>query len=184
MCTDLANDAAPANAAQATLHPKAFKRWLEYCKCTEIDEANPGQIVVMLRKGATVNAGAIQFTPNWHITAMTDRMKTVCNNFHFKIEATKACAHYWHYVLYYHPTNATWHWVGDANPNIPGRNDAGGGSANSVELLDGNRALVDNAAATNGLANTVNRAVQGRMVAALKRLTDDGVIFLKNGVWQ
>ncbi len=184
MCTDLANDAAPAGTAQATLHPKAFKRWLEACKSPRIDESNPSQVVAMLFEGTEVTQGNLKYTPNWHLTAMTDRLKTVCNNFHFKIEASKAAAHYWHYVLYRHPTNGTWHWVGDPNPNIPGRNDAGGGASDSVELLDGNRALVDNVAATNGLTNKVTRRGQGRMLTVLKQQCDDGLIFEKGGVWQ
>jgi hypothetical protein len=114
---------------------------------------------------------------------MTDRMKTVCNNFHFKIEATKAVAHYWHYVLYFNATAKTWHWVGDANPKIPARNDAGGGAAADVKALDANRTLVNTVAATNGLENKVTAAVQNKMLVALKKMSDDELIFLKGGVW-
>jgi hypothetical protein len=184
MCTDLTNDAAPAGAALATLHPKAFRRWLENCGSKNIDEGNPGQIVAMLFKAAEVEINNLKYTPNWHLTAMTDRLKTRCNNFHFKIEASKASSHYWHYVLHYHPANKTWHWVGDENPKITGRNDAGGGAAEDAEALDANRAAVDLVAAVNGLANKVTRSLQTKMLDRLKKMSDDGLIFGKQGVWQ
>jgi hypothetical protein len=120
MCTDLDNTTAPAGALLTKLHPKAFILWMK-----DADTANPHQVVVKLHVGKTLDLDSIKIEPNWHITAMTDRTKTVCNNFHFKVEVTKAAAHYWHHNLYYHPVNHTWHWVGDPNPSriAPGANN-------------------------------------------------------------
>lgn len=184
MCTDLGNNAAPATAVKATLHPKAFKRWMVACGYDTVDESNTGQVVVMLYKGASTTVKNITFTPNWHITAMTDRMKFQCNNFHFKIEATKAIAHYWHYVLFYDAAAGTWHFVGDPNPQIKGRNDAGGGAAANAKALDANRTLVNNVATVNGLANQVTIATQNAMLATLNKMTEDGLVFEKNNIWQ
>jgi metal-sulfur cluster biosynthetic enzyme len=183
MCTDIGNNPAPPGTVLAKIDPKLFKRWLTELKCS-VDESNPKQIVAMLKEMPTVVEGNIEIKPNWHLTAMTDRQKTVCNNFHFKIEATKAAAHYWHYVLHFHPVKKTWHWVGDANPKISGRNDAGGGAAADALALDANRAAVNAAAAQYGLTNRVTVARQDAMLLTLQRFSDDGSIFFKNGIWQ
>jgi hypothetical protein len=53
-----------------------------------------------------------------------------------------------------------------------------------VDKLTANRALVNNDAVTHKLDNKVTRAVQNKMLTALKKLSDDGLIFEKNGVWQ
>lgn len=184
MCTDIGNDAAPIGAVQATLSGNAFKRWLESCGSKRVDTGNAHQIVAYIFAGDEVVQDNLRFTPNWHLTAMTDRLQTTCRNFHFKIEATKAAAHYWHYVLYRHGANGTWHWVGDANPKIPTRNDAGGGASDNEHLLDGNRALVNLAAQQYGLTNKVTIALQQKMVNRLQKLCELNLIFERNGVWQ
>lgn len=184
MCTDLGNPTAPASSRKATLHPNAFKKWMAACDYTSVDESNTCQVVVMLYQGAKTTEKNFEFTPNWHITAMTDRIKSRCNDFHFKIESGKSIAHYWYYELYYDDTARTWHFVGLENPKIKKRNDAGGGAASDAKALDANRTLVNNVATVNGLANQVTVATQTAMLAALNKLTEDGLIFENNGVWR
>lgn len=184
MCTDIGNNPAPAGATQATISPKLFKRWMTLINPSmRIDEGNPNQVVAMLKEIPAIVNGNIEIRPNWHLTAMTDRAGFRCNNFHFKIEVTKAAAHFWHYVLYYHSGNRTWHWVGDTG-NIANRNDAGGGAAGDVQLLNANRALVDSVAALHGLTDKVTIARQDVMLTYLKKLSDDGSIVERKGVWQ
>jgi hypothetical protein len=183
VCTDLTNTPAPANSAVATLHPNAFIKWMEHHGAMRIDNTNTKQVVAILFECPEVNNGGIRYTPNWHLTAMTDRLSTVCNNFHFKIEATKALAHYWHYVIHYHAGNATFHFVGDVG-NVPGRNDAGGGAAGNLQLLNGNLAAVNVNSTIVGLDNGVTIATQTAMEVALNQLAEWGQIFLNNGVWR
>src|SRR6267378_4359945 len=79
MCTDLGNDATVQGSAVATLSCKAFKTWMKQAGYEDIDEQNTKQIVVKLHKEQAVVKDNITFTPNWHITAMTDQMKSRCN---------------------------------------------------------------------------------------------------------
>jgi hypothetical protein len=184
MCTDLDNATAPAGARLAKMNPKAFILWMKECGYKDVDTNNPKQVVVKLYVGETLDLDSIKIEPNWHITAMTDRNKTVCNNFHFKVEVTKAAAHYWHYNLYYHAMNHTWHWVGDPNPNLAGTNEAGGGAASDLGKLRANRALVDMHARVHGMDNKVTKKNQEKMLTKLKQLTDRGTIAQgANNVW-
>lgn len=183
MCTDIGNYDAPGGSARATISPKAFIKWMSECGYGEIDSNNPGQVVCMLHTGAQVVQGNLTFRPNWHLTAMCDRMKTKVENFHFKIEATKAAAHYWHYVLHYHDTNRTWHWVGAPNPKIPTTNEGGGGAADNLRILQGNRRAVDTEAVRYGLDNKVDQTLQRRLLATLNDLTGKYWIKLKGEVW-
>jgi hypothetical protein len=174
VCTDLANDQAPGGtAAQVTITVDAFKRWMERMHYSDIDSNNPSQVVVKLvtRDSITETSGnkTITYQPNWHLTAMTDRMKTRCINFHFKIEASKAAAHYWHYVLYRNANNV-WSWVGDPNPNNAATNQGGGGAAGDQQALANNLAQVSTTARLHDLDNKVTRKLQARMVKALAGL--------------
>jgi hypothetical protein len=185
MCTNLDCSVPPATSAEATLSPKAFIKWMKTCGYPDPDSSNPGQVVCMLYTGTKQSVGNIEYTPNWHLTAMTDREKTVCNNFHFKIEATKAAAHYWHYTLFYDATAQTWHWAGDQNTNITTvvTNQAGGGAASDYTALLGNRTLVDMESRRLNLENKVNKKTQNKMLDKLNKLTKDHVITLRAGIW-
>lgn len=184
MCTDIGNYGAPGGSARATISPRAFRLWMTECGYGEIDTSNPSQVVCILYAGDEVVQGNLRFRPNWHLTAMCDRMKSKVENFHFKIEATKAAAHYWHYVLHHHAANGTWHWVGAPNPKIPTTNEGGGGAAADIRKLQGNRASVNTEAVRYGLENKVNQDRQNELLAKLNTLTADKWIKLKDGVWQ
>ena len=179
-CTNLTNAPAPQNSALITVTPRAFIRWMNEYGAVRIDNGNTKQVVAILYERAKVVKDGISFTPNWHLTAMTDRMSSVVNNFHFKIEATKAFAHYWHYVLYHHPVGGTFHFVGDVG-DIPGRNDAGGGAAGDVDKLDANLALVTLSSAVYKLDNGVTKNTQKNMQNKLKQMVDSGLAVVNNG---
>jgi len=182
MCTNLDNPTAPGGGfVLAQLSSAAFIKWMGECGYKEVDQSNPGQVVVMLYKGSVTHVNNTVFTPNWHITAMMDRLGTRCNNFHFKIESTKATAHYWHYVLHRDAGNGKWCWVGDPNPNLPARNDAGGGAAGNLQELLGNRTLVDVQSRVYGLENKVTRKTQAAMIKKMNQITT--WFQFQNGVW-
>ena len=170
-CTDLDNPLPPGGAAEASVSPKLFVGWMRDCGYDDADLANPGQVVVKLYEGEKVKIDNIEYIPNWHITAMTDRGKTIVKNFHFKIEASKACSHYWHYVLHRNDTKGTWHWVGDPNPKIAGRNDAGGGAGADMRLLLENLTKVDVMArgGTDPLQNKVTKKTLASMIYRLQQ---------------
>lgn len=160
--TNLTNAPAPQNSVLITVTPSAFIKWMNAYGAVRIDNNNTKQVVAILVEQPEINKGGIRYKPNWHLTAMTDRISSRVEMFHFKIEATKAVAHYWHYSLYHHAGGGTFHFVGQVG-KIAGRNDAGGGAAGDVEKLDGNLALANLSSTVHKLDMGVTKNTQKNM---------------------
>lgn len=174
---DLGFNPAPANAAQAQITGKLFKKWMKACNGgLTIDDGNPFQIVAYLAEGTTFTAstttgGDKKITPNWHLTMMSaenDRHSTKSKNFHFKIEVGKAASHYWHYVLYRDAAAKTWHWVGDQTPKFDVQtNQGGGGAAGDMQKLLENLTLAQSQARATGLDGKMSKKIQNKLTAQL-----------------